>query len=154
MTWRRFLTLVVAGILLALMARCLAIVTSAMPIDGDGGAPGVLLGPPFGGDVPYVWSLTEAPIRMPGEMAAAASAVWLGCEVAAENQREYGDVTAVVGRLGERGQAQVHPVHATGMARAALDFGQEHDRLLWALRIWERSGWAPWSCKPTAEGRR
>ena len=53
-----------------------------------------------------------------------------------------------VGMLGERGLLQIHPIHRAPMAKAGLDFGQEGDRLRWAIRIFEGNGWGPWACRP------
>ena len=56
--------------------------------------------------------------------------------------------TAAVGRLGERGIWQIHPIHRGAMAVGGLDYGSEHDRTIWAVNLWQQRGWTPWSCEP------
>ena len=53
-----------------------------------------------------------------------------------------------VGKQGELGVLQVHPVHFPQMQRLGLDPWLEGDRIKYAVRLWERSGWGQWSCKP------
>ena len=57
--------------------------------------------------------------------------------------------TTVVGAAGERGVLQIHPIHRGAMAAVGLDYESEHDRIIWAVRLWQRRGWSPtWSCAP------
>lgn len=55
---------------------------------------------------------------------------------------------AAVGHAGEKGILQIHPIHRARMAEAGLDFESEADRLRYAVALWQRSSWSPWSCKP------
>lgn len=55
---------------------------------------------------------------------------------------------AAVGGAGERGIPQVHPVHFSAMARLGLSPDSSSDLVRYAVRLWERQGWAPWSCRP------
>ena len=92
----------------------------------------------------YIYDLNESAVEMPEEMAWIVAQVWLGCEVRAYALTPYADLSAVVGRAGERGQAQIHPVHFPAMQRAGLDPGRERDRIVYAIRLWERQRWEPW----------
>lgn len=49
-----------------------------------------------------------------------------------------------IGRAGEVGYFQVHPIH--GYPKAVLLDPWENSRI--ALGLWQRQGWVPWSCKP------
>ena len=89
--------------------------------------------------VGFVWSLELPAAPLPEAMAQKAYAVWW-CESRMDD--------GAVGRAGERGVAQLHPIHAAEMERAGLDYDSGWDRLTWAIRLWERHGWGPWSCKP------
>lgn len=62
-----------------------------------------------------------------------------------------------VGALGERGQFQLHPIHAVRARRMGLDYWgdtveAEHDRVLLAVAIWREQSWQPWSCRPLYGG--
>lgn len=62
--------------------------------------------------------------------------------------RDDRDVHAV-GKLGELGWLQLHPVHAAAMRAAGLNHSRERDRIAYAVLLWERTGsWREWSCKP------
>ena len=57
---------------------------------------------------------------------------------------------AAVGDQGRaHGTLQVRlDVHAPAMRRLGLDPWLESDRIKYAVRLWEQSGWGPWACKP------
>ena len=95
----------------------------------------------------YIHTLTEPAVEMPEAMARYASAVWLGCEVMGWEGR-WGAPGDAVGAAGELGQAQLHPVHAATMLRRGLDYADEGGRVRFAVQLWERQGWQPWSCRP------
>lgn len=63
----------------------------------------------------------------------------LECEVGTEGPYAVGD-------QGERGAAQIHPIHQEAMIRMNLDFGLERDRLLFAQELYREQGPKPWSC--------
>lgn len=42
----------------------------------------------------------------------------------------------------------IAPVHYPAMRRAGLDPDKPYDLARYAVTMWERSGWGPWSCKP------
>lgn len=53
------------------------------------------------------------------------------------------------GRQGERGLAQIHPIHRARVEAMGLTWDDMFDplaNLRVARAIWEESGWAPWSC--------
>ena len=114
---------------------------------------GVLLSTPADtASVLYVYDLNRPAIELPGGMAAEIASV-VGCEARGDLMRPYGIPGHAVNRSsGARGQLQVHPIHAAAMARLGLDYTIEHDRVLYAVRLWEAAGWAPWSCIAT-EGK-
>ena len=100
----------------------------------------------------YVYDLNRAAIELPSGMAAGIASV-VGCEARGDLMRPYGIPGHAVNRSsGARGQLQVHPIHAPAMERLGLDYTIEHDRVLYAVRLWEAGGWAPWSCVAT-EGK-
>ena len=102
-------------------------------------------------DAAYVHSLDEPAVAMPLEMARDVARVWIGCEIRGRLEKDpYTNLAAIVGELGERGQAQVHPIHRAGMEKQGLDYyGSEGDRIFYAVQVWERSGWNPWGdCRP------
>lgn len=55
-----------------------------------------------------------------------------------------------LGKLGERGIAQIHPVHRDMVRRMGFSWDQmfdARDNVTVALDIFEASGWKPWSCR-------
>ena len=114
---------------------------------------GVLLSTPADtAPVLYVYDLNRAAAEIPAGMAAGIASV-VGCEARGDLMRPYGIPAHAVNRVsGARGQLQVHPIHAPAMTRLGLDYTIEHDRVLYAVRLWESGGWAPWSCVAT-EGK-
>ncbi len=84
-----------------------------------------------------IWAIDALCVPIPAGMAR---------DVVAVAQCESRWDVGAVGAAGEHGLLQVHPIHAGPMARAGLDYGAEGDRLRWAVRMWEGSGWRPWSC--------
>ena len=100
-------------------------------------------------DALYIYDLTQPALAMPLEMAKMAGIVWLGCEVKGRVYVAYGDLAGAIGAAGERGQAQLHPIHRAGMTKRGLDFEREKDRVWYAINvIWKSQGWLPWSCQP------
>ena len=100
----------------------------------------------------YVYDLNRPAVELPGGMASGIASV-VGCEARGDLMRPYGIPGHAVNRSsGARGQLQVHPIHAPAMARLGLDYTIEYDRVLYAVRLWESGGWAPWSCIAT-EGK-
>lgn len=54
-----------------------------------------------------------------------------------------------IGRAGELGRLQIHPIHFDRMLSWELDPWSEHDRNLYGVYLYTRSGWAPWvACQP------
>ena len=53
-----------------------------------------------------------------------------------------------IGAAGERSAWQVHPIHFPAMRRAGLNPDKPYDLTRYAIAMWERSGWGPWSCRP------
>ena len=112
----------------------------------------LVLGPmqptePPAGQVLYVYDLHRDPISMPQEMAQDVTAVWLDCEVRGWWSR-WETPADVVSETEDYGQAALNIIHAPSMAREGLNFWDEHDRIVWAIRMYERSQWAPWGCRP------
>lgn len=55
-----------------------------------------------------------------------------------------------LGKLGERGIAQIHPVHRDMVRRMGFSWDQmfdARDNVTVALDIFEAQGWGPWSCR-------
>ena len=66
---------------------------------------------------------------------------------------EFARDAVTVAAVGDQGRAhgvlQVRvDVHGGTMERLGLDPWLEGDRILYAVRLWERSGWGAWACKP------
>ena len=97
-----------------------------------------------------VYSLTEPAVALPEAMCQPdergndIASVWMSGEVNGWWSR-YDSPADVVGALGERGAAQIHPIHRERMASLGLDFGKERDRLIWAGILWTERGWSAWS---------
>lgn len=90
------------------------------------------------GPVMWVADLEAPAIEVPAAWAASAPGV-IWCESKFN--------PAAVGAAGERGALQIHPIHERGMAKQGLDWrNSEVDRTIYAIQMWERSGWQPWSC--------
>ena len=86
-----------------------------------------------------VVDLTAPCVATPAEMAEdAVEVVW--CESRWNPE--------AIGWYGERGLLQVSPIHQPAMGRADLDYEREVDRWLYAITLWDRQGWGPWSCRP------
>ena len=70
------------------------------------------------------------------------------CESTVDSQGR--EAWAAVGDQGRaHGVLQVRvDVHGGTMERLGLDPWLEGDRILYAVRLWERSGWGAWACKP------
>ena len=86
-------------------------------------------------------------VLVPVEFAREAVAV-AACESRVDTEGR--EAWAAVGDQGRaHGTLQVRvDVHAPAMRRLGLDPWLESDRIRYAVRLWERSGWGPWSCKP------
>ena len=91
------------------------------------------------GPVMVVVDLNAPAVETPAEFAAGSVAVF-GCE-------SKWDPTSL-GSAGERGIPQIHPTHFPTMYRLGLSPESSTDLMRFAVRLWERSGWAPWSCQP------
>lgn len=91
------------------------------------------------GTVPYIVALDRPALMVPMAWAEHAGAV-IQCESRWD--------TNAVGSAGELGLLQIHPIHETGMRRQGLDWHTEVDRVKYAVTLWSRQGWSPWSCKP------
>ena len=89
---------------------------------------------------------------MPYEMAVDVNRVFLLCEARIDPDQPYRYPKDAIGAAGERGGAQIHPSWehnpraSLDFVRLGLDYGSEYDRFLFAVALWERSGWGPWSC--------
>ena len=55
---------------------------------------------------------------------------------------------APVGKAGERGSWQIHPIHFPRMTGLGLDTDSPVDLARYTVMLWERKGWQPWSCRP------
>ena len=88
---------------------------------------------------PCAFAVPDGIVEMPCEMARQVNDV-IACESSYDPAR--------VGKLGELGLLQLHPVHRPELAALGLDYDRERDRIQYAVRLWQRSGWQPWSCKP------
>lgn len=89
----------------------------------------------------YEWDLT---IIIPCEMEPFIKDVWFGCE--SKDAYLAGDPSTAVGKFGERGAAQIHPVHIPTMLAMGLNFFLEHDRILYGIHLYITQGPAPWTC--------
>lgn len=49
-----------------------------------------------------------------------------------------------VGKLGERGYLQIHPIHRSAMRENGLEFNNTHDRMKWGYRLYLSRGWEAW----------
>ena len=139
---RRWYTLLITAILLWLLVLLGVMWLETRPAlaDGEEGAelPSARVaqhGPPL--TVLLVGDREQPAVEVPVEFAVQALPI-LQCE--------SGWRSEAVGLLGELGIAQIHPIHRAEMAGLGLDFYSEHDRLLFAVILQERRGWAPWSC--------
>ena len=100
----------------------------------------------------YVADLEAPCIPMPYEMAVDVNRVFLLCEARIDPDQPYRYPKDAIGAAGERGGAQIHPSWehnpraSLDFVRLGLDYGSEYDRFLFAVALWERSGWGPWSC--------
>ena len=67
---------------------------------------------------------------------------------------ESGWRPTAVGTAGEVGLFQLHPINAGRFEfhGVSLDPSNPVHNAYIALRIWERDGWEPWSCRPGAAG--
>ena len=91
------------------------------------------------GDGCVIWSLTEPCVPIPAGMQR---------DVVQVAQCESRWDTNAVGRLGELGVLQLHPLHRHGMAAQGLDYAREPDRIAWATRMWQAGSWSAWACRP------
>lgn len=92
-------------------------------------------------EMPVMWiaDLNAPAVEVPAEFAASAGPVFW-CESKFN--------PAAVGSAGERGIPQIHPVHFPAMRKLGLSPESSSDLVQYAVRMWERSGWGPWSCRP------
>ena len=116
------------GLILLLNAEEPSVPTDCLPEDKH---------PPTG-FVLYVYALDKPALMLPEEMAREAWPVF-ECESRHETTAE--------GKQGERGVAQIHPIHRPELGSLGLDFNQEIDRLQFATILWRRSGWSDWACQ-------
>lgn len=93
----------------------------------------------------FVYDLSQPQVEAPCEMAEDADEVFMECEVKGYWSK-VGRPSEMVGGLGERGMAQIHPANAGWMRRLGWDFYSEKDRLEFAVYYWGLAGWGPWSC--------
>ena len=58
-----------------------------------------------------------------------------------------------IGKAGERGLLQVHPIHREAMRQIGLSFDSEADRIEWAVHLWRLDGetFRQWSCRWVVE---
>ena len=90
------------------------------------------------GPVMWVADLNAPAVEVPAAWAASAPGV-----IQCESQFNPDAISSA----GERGALQIHPIHERAMAAQGLDWlNSEVDRTLYAIQMWERSGWQPWSC--------
>ena len=97
------------------------------------------------GDGCVIYDLERPCMPIPAGMQAGVRSVWLECEVKGWWSR-WATPADAVSRTGDYGMSQLSRIHAPAMAGAGLDFWQEEDRIAYAISLWSRSGWAPWSC--------
>ena len=99
--------------------------------------------------VMWIYRLDAPVVEVPAAMAKDAVAVWYGCEVRTEVQAPYGEPwRARNPQSGASGTPQLMSLHRPGMARVGLNYDDDGDRIKWAVMLWSRQGWNPWSCKP------
>ena len=98
--------------------------------------------------VPYIYHLDRPAVDLPEAMAQDAASVWLDCEVRTAAMQPYGEPWNARNPSGAWGTPQMMPLHAPGMAKQGLDYNDDGDRIRYAAIMWDRSGFAPWSCKP------
>lgn len=102
----------------------------------------------------YIAGLNAPYVPMPLEMAVDAGTVWLSCEskpyrkLTGLEARPYVNPADAIGEAGERGGAQIHPIHSPEMRLLGLDSDVEWDRVAYAAHKWSYTGWGPWSCQP------
>jgi len=101
-----------------------------------------------GNEVPWVYDLNRPVVLLPAAMARDAVTVWYQCEVRTEVMTPYSVPGEARNPSGATGTPQLMPLHAPGMAKRGLDFSDDGDRIRYAIQMWLRSGWGPWSCKP------
>jgi len=83
---------------------------------------------------------------IPEEMVPGINDVLLSCEVKGWWSR-WNSPAEVISPTEDYGIMQLSWRHAEAMALAGLDFNDEHHRVKWGVRLWERYGWSPtWSC--------
>ena len=117
------------------------------PVEGDCRALGFafIARPPC---VPWIFDLNQPALPVPQAFAEGAVRIFLGCEVRGVIQTPYGLPWAAVGAAGERGAAQLHPIHDPAIVKFGLDPLDEGDRLRFAAIKWQRDGenFDAWSC--------
>lgn len=98
----------------------------------------VLLATPQPEEALFIYDLRAPAISMPREMAEGAFNV-----IACESKWD----TNAIGKAGEKGLLQIHPIHARNMGYMA--FGNEQARFEYAVSLWKVGGWNAWSCTPS-----
>mgnify|MGYP001600806428 CR=1 FL=1 len=85
-----------------------------------------------------LWATPQGAVTVPLRFALEFNPIIL-CESAWDMQ--------AVGVAGERGLAQVHPIHDRRMSRMSLDPQVERDRIIMAVALYRERGTQPWSCR-------